>query len=79
MKKVRIENIHKNPRNKGTKLENYFYAQLKDTETNKLLICAGLDYILEAIIEREYVLENGPQTRDVELGYVNVNNGIIGG
>ena len=48
----RITDIHRNYRKPGI-----IYARLTNNETNEVEICATLDYILDAIKERGYTVD----------------------
>ena len=52
-KKYKIVNIHRNfKRNNG----RFIYAQLRDADTDELIISSDLDYILESININSYIL-----------------------
>lgn len=56
--RYRIINIHRNKkRNFGINIENLFYAELRDSDNN-LIIGGTLNYILDEILVRNYILEN---------------------
>jgi hypothetical protein len=52
MRKVVLYNVH---HGKGER-SCYIYAHLRDAETGELIISATLDYILEAVEKRDYLL-----------------------
>lgn len=55
-RKFKIVNIHRNfRRNKDSIIENLIYAELRD-EYNQLWIASTLDYILEEVENRGYIL-----------------------
>lgn len=52
--KYKIVNIHRNFKRNGD--SKIVYAELREAETNKLSISATLDYIMEAVWERNLKL-----------------------